>query len=198
MKVHMSPALRIATLLSLCIALTGCMSFNPRSLREMESALRASNPDMEFTSTTKFGVGALTMDLVDFMFVHDRHIDVSKISRADVGIYELKHPLNIENFTLPQRDDRSCPQREVILRVIEDDEHVEMAVCIRRDKIVGFAMFVLEPEEIVVINARGDIEALVTSMLRDNVSRKSRRDAERASANAVPNASLPPTALVAR
>ena len=197
MKVYTRPALRIAALLALCVALTGCMSFNPRSLREMESALRASNPDLEFTSTTKFGVGPLTMDLVDFVFVHDRHIDVSKISRADVGIYELKHPLNIENFKLPQHDDRGCPQREVILRVIEDDEQLEMAVCIRRDRIVGFAMFVLEPQEILVINARGDIQALVSSVLRDNVGRKARRDAERSAAH-VHDASLSPNALVAR
>ena len=106
-----------ATLLALAVVLSGCMSFNPRSLRQMESALRASNPDMEFKSAMKFGVGPLTMDLVDFVFVHDGSIDVSKISRADIGIYELERPLASLDFNVPRGTDRSCPQREVILRV---------------------------------------------------------------------------------
>jgi hypothetical protein len=148
------------------------MSFNPKSLRQMESSLRDSNPDMEFVSTMKFGFGALTMDLVDFAFVHDRHFDVSKISRADVGIYELKHPLNVDGFTVPQGD--YCPQREVIVRVMEEHLHVEIAVCMRNDKLTGLAVFVLEPTEIVIVNARGNVQALVTAMFRDNVNRKSR------------------------
>jgi hypothetical protein len=173
-------------LLALCVALTGCMSFNPRSLRQMESALRASNPDMEFSSTTKFGVGPLTMDLVDFVFVHDRHIDVSKISRADVGIYELKRPLASLDFKLPQGTDRSCPRREVVLRVTEDDERVEMAVCIRGDEVTGFAMFMVERDEVVVMNIRGDIQALVSAAIRENVNRESRRERTAADAGPVP------------
>ena len=43
----------IATLLALSAALGGCMSFNPRSLRQMEHALQESNPDMEFRSTMR-------------------------------------------------------------------------------------------------------------------------------------------------
>ncbi len=157
------------TLLALVASLTGCMSFNPKSLRQMESALRESNPDMEFASTTKFGLGALTMDFVDFAFVHDRSFDVSKISRADIGVYELKQPLNVEGFNVPQSAD--CPQREVIVRVREETEHVEIAICIRDEKITGLAMFVLDAKEIVVINARGDLEAMITAMLRDNINR---------------------------
>lgn len=176
MKTNLTFALRSATLLALCVVLTGCMSFNPRSLRQMESALRDSNPDMEFESTTKFGVGPLTMDLVDFIFVHDRNIDISKISRADVGIYELKRPLDFVDFKVPQGTDRNCPLREVIIRVTEEDERMEMAVCIRDDKITGFAMFVLEEDELVVMNIRGDIQGLVSAAIRDNVNRESRRE----------------------
>lgn len=179
-------AFNAAGLLVLCALLSGCMSFNPRSLRQMESALRASNPGMEFESTLKFGVGPLTMDLVDFVFVHDRSIDVSKISRADIGIYELKRPLDFVDFKVPNGTDRNCPQREVILRVMEDDERVEMAVCIRDEKITGFSMFVLEPTEVVVMNVRGDMQALVSSVVRDNVNRKSRRERAAADTNSAP------------
>jgi hypothetical protein len=167
------------TMFAACLLLTGCMSFNPRSLRQMENALHDSNPGMEFESTTKFGVGPMTMNLVDFIFVHDRDFDVSKISRADVGVYELKRPLNVDGFAVPKGNDRTCPRSEVIIRVVEEDEHVEIAVCIRNEKIVGLAMFVLNPMEIVVINARGDIDALVGSMVRNNANRKPRRVAEK-------------------
>lgn len=158
---------RIAALLAAALLLNGCMSFNPRSLRQMESALRDSNPDLDFESTMKFGVGPLTMDLVDFAFVHNSSIDISKISRADIGIYEVKGDFDLATFRMPQaRHDRNCPQRDVILRVREDDEQVEMAVCSRNGKLTGFTIFVLEREELVVINTRGDIPALVSSAIR--------------------------------
>lgn len=158
---------RFIALLIALLLLNGCMSFNPRSLRQMESALRDSNPDLDFESTMKFGVGPLTMDLVDFVFVHDNRIDVSKISRADVGIYEVKGDFDFTRFRMPHsRQDRHCEQRDVILRVREDDEQVEMAVCSRNGKLTGFTIFVLEREELVVINTRGDIPALVSSAIR--------------------------------
>lgn len=158
---------RLFALLITVALLAGCMSFNPRSLRQMESALRDSNPDLDFESTMTFGVGALTMDMVDFVFVHDGSIDVSKISRADIGVYEVKGGFDAATFRMPHgRHDRNCPQRDVVLRVREDDQHVEMAVCSRNGKLTGFTIFVLEPDEIVVINTRGDIPALVSSAIR--------------------------------
>jgi hypothetical protein len=163
---------RSAMIVALCALLGGCFSFNPGSLRRMEDALEESNPNLEIESTMKFGVGALTMDFVDFAFVHDSNIDLSKISRADIGIYELKHALAADEFVMPQGGDRNCPQREVIMRVNDDDEHVEFAVCIRKDKIVGFALFSLDKDELVVMSTRGDFEALISSAIRQNVKRK--------------------------
>ena len=164
--------LNSAAIVALSALLSGCFSLNPRSLREMETALVESNPNIEIESTMRFGVGALTMDMVDFAFVHDSTIDVSKIKRADIGIYELKQALSYDDFTMPQLDDRSCPQREVIIRVHDDTEHVEIAVCFRNEKITGLAMFILDQKELVVINCRGDLEALVSAAVRDNMNRK--------------------------
>lgn len=148
------------------LALGGCMSFNPRSLRQMESELRDSNPELEFEATMKFGVGPLTMDLIDFAFVHDEHIDLSKISRADIGIYEVKGGFEHADFRVPPGNARNCPQRDVILRVTEEHERVEIAVCSRSGKLTGFTLFVLDRQEIVVINTRGDIKGLVSSAIR--------------------------------
>jgi hypothetical protein len=172
-----SSVAKLSLLLALPVfLLSGCMSFNPKSLRTMEAALLESNPDMVIESTMKIGVGALTMDLVDFIFVHDRSIDVSKISRADVGIYELNSTLDVSRFRMPQADpgDRNCPQREVIVRIMEEDEHVEVAVCIRNEKITGMAVFVLEPKEIIVVNARGDFEGLVNSIVKGSMKKRRR------------------------
>jgi hypothetical protein len=154
---------------------TGCMSFNPRSVRSLEAALIESNPNLDIESSTKFGIGALTMDFVDFAFVHDRSVDLSKISRADIAIYELRTPLAFNDFTMPQEvtADRACPRREVIMRVREEDEYMQLVVCIRNDKVTGLAMFMLEPREIVVVNARGNFEAIVSSMVKANVKKRS-------------------------
>ncbi len=164
--------LNSAAIVALCALLGGCFSFNPRSLRQMESALIESNPDIEFESTMKFGLGALTMDLVDLAFVPDNEFDLSKMGRTDVGVYELKHAVAYADFTMPQVGGRDCPQREVIVRIHEDDEHTEIAVCIRNEKITAFSIFTLDEKELVIVNCHGDFEAMVTSMVRGSVNRK--------------------------
>jgi hypothetical protein len=58
------------------------------------------------------------------------------------------------------------------VRTHEDGEHTEIAVCIRDEKITGFAIFTLNATELVIVNCRGDFEALVSSMVRDSVNRK--------------------------
>lgn len=175
----------IALLAVPMVFLTGCMSFNPKSLRQMETALQASNPDLRIESSMKFGFGPLTMDLVDFAFVHDGSIDVSKISRAEIGIYELGGTMVVNDFTMPQdfTADRSCQERQVIVRVMEDDEHMQVVACIRDEKVIGLAVFVLEPTEIVVINARGDFEGLINAMVRSSMNKKSSYSASSAAAS---------------
>jgi hypothetical protein len=172
MTSHRGTFASLTALLTLSLALNGCMSFNPRSVRQVEAALLESNPELELDSEMKLGIGALTMDLVDFVFVHQAEIDLSKLSHVDVGVYAVKSGRSaMENLKVPQNLGRSCPQREVIIRVNEDDEHVEVAVCIRNDKIVGLSMFTLESDELVIVHLRGDLEAFVSSMVRDNVNR---------------------------
>jgi hypothetical protein len=172
-----NPAHRFSVVMALpVLLLSGCMSFNPRSLRTMEAALLESNPDLAIESSMKFGIGALTLDFIDFAFVHDPGIDLSRISRADIGIYELQSTLVFKEFTMPQyvTSDRNCPRQDVIVRVWEDDEYMQVVACIRNDKVTGLAVFVLEPREIVVINARGDFEALIASLVKSSVNKKAR------------------------
>lgn len=156
------------------LLLGGCMSFNPQSMRAVDTALAESNPDIEIASSFKLGVGFLTMDFIDFAFVHDRRIDISKISKAEIGVYELASALSVEDFVVPAAlvDDRRCPRQEVIVRVRDDDEYVQVVACIKGEKVTGLAIFVLEPKEIVVINARGDLEALISKLIQDNINKK--------------------------
>src|SRR5690606_4339172 len=101
MNAHRIP---VALALSLAgvFALSSCMSFNPRSVRDVEQALLDSNPELRFASSTTFGVGALTLDLVDFAFVHDEGFDLSRISRVDLGLYELEDGFDMAALKLPE------------------------------------------------------------------------------------------------
>lgn len=170
---------RVRTALALAFAagsllvLSSCMSFNPRSVRDVEHALLESNPQLQFASSTTFGLGALTLDLIDFAFVHDDAFDLSRISRVDVGLYELHEGFDIASLKLPEHlpQTRGCTQREVIVRVREADEQVQVTACINRERITRLEILVLEPREIVIFNARGDFEALVASLVRSNMKR---------------------------
>lgn len=181
MSVHRIP---VALALSLAgvFALSSCMSFNPRSVRDVEQALLDSNPELRFASSTTFGVGALTLDLVDFAFVHDEGFDLSRISRVDLGLYELEDGFDMAALKLPEYlpQSRGCAQREVIVRVREADEQVLVTACINKEKITRLEILVLEPREIVIFNARGDFEALVASLVRSNMKRTANREADQA------------------
>ncbi len=179
------------------VFLAGCMSFNPRSLSLMEAALKASNPQLTIESSTTFGLGALTLDLIDFAFVHDRSIDVSSISKIEVATYELKGELALEDFKVPQAavSDARCQRREVIVRTREADEQSQIAVCLRNEEVVGLEIFTVEPDEITVVNARGDFAKLVQSLVTANT--RMPRDKENNKRNQV-SASAPVTgAMVA-
>lgn len=169
--------LRKPITLVLCVAgafaLSSCMSINPRSVRDVEHALLESNPQLQFVSSTTFGLGALTLDLIDFAFVHDDAFDLSRISRVEVGLYELHEGFDIASLKLPEHlpQTRGCDQREVIVRVREADEQVQVTACINKERITRLEILVLEPREIVIFNARGDFEALVASLVRSNMKR---------------------------
>src|SRR5690606_9309051 len=114
---YFKPGVLIPMCLTCLTCIGGCVSFNPQSLRMVETSLLQSNPDLDISSSSTFGLGALTIDFIDFAFVHNRNIDVSKISRADIGVYELRAAVDIEKFVMPETiaGGRHCPRQEVIL-----------------------------------------------------------------------------------
>lgn len=172
----------VAVLAAGALLLGGCMSFNPRSIRGMEQALLESNPELTFESSTTFGLGALTLDLVDFAFVHDDAFDISRISRVDFGVYELHDSFDIATVIIPENlpQTRGCAQREIIMRVREADEQVQVVACINKERVTRLEILVLEPREIVIVNARGDFEALISSLVRSNMKRSTSAEADQA------------------
>jgi hypothetical protein len=148
--------------------LTSCVSFHPASQTNMEATLQQSNPSLAFRSSMKFGLGALTLDFVDFALVHEQSMDLSKIGRAEIGIYELSSSVNPAEFKLPATvaNEKRCPQRDVIMRMREDDELVQVVACIRNTKVVGLEIFALEPKELAVISIDGDFEAFLRSVVK--------------------------------
>lgn len=154
--------------ISLCFAcLGGCFSMNPDSMEHMETALRENNPNLEIESRTTVGVGALILDLIDFVYVEDEELDISKITRAEVGIFELSKAISFEEFKIPTDafdTAGKCPQWDEVVRVRENDEQILILACVEEETISAISVFVLEPQEIIVVNARGNLDAFITSM----------------------------------
>jgi hypothetical protein len=149
------------------------MSFNPKSVRNVKNELVESNPDISIESGFSFGVGALTIDFVDFAFVHDESLDLSKISRAEVGVYEINLNKDIDSVEMPKATltMKNCPEEQVVIRVREPNERVQVSACIKKNKVTGLSVFVLEPSELVVVNARGDFEALLSKLVKSSKQR---------------------------
>lgn len=115
-------------------------------------------------------MGPLTIDLIDFALVHERGLDVSKISRAEVGIYELSSSLQLSEFKVPGHSlsNRRCDQNQIIIKVKEPESHVFISACIEADSVAGLSVLVVEPENIIVVNVRGDFDAMIESLVQES------------------------------
>lgn len=156
------------------LLLNGCMSFSPKSVRNIKNDLVQNNPEITIESGFSFGIGALTIDFVDFAFIHDDALDLSKISKADIGVYEISLKMDFDSITLPDTSlsMKNCKQEQIIIKISEPSERVQVSACIKNEKVTGLSVFVLEPGELVVLNARGNFEGLISSLVKSSKSRE--------------------------
>ena len=164
-------------LLSILIIIftTGCLTFNSRSARPVAAALKKQYPDIRLEEEFSITAGAWIMGMVSMLAFDESDIDLSRIKRAEVGIYNISNLDSLKNFNFPAglMKNRDCPELETVVKIRGEDEFTNVMICIKHDRITSIFIVAIETRELVVVNAVGNYNAIIQAVLK-SVDRKKR------------------------
>ena len=145
---------------------TGCMSFSDRAMRPVRNSISQQMPEIRLEKEMAVAVGGGMFDFLDIITMNEA--DLSEVDHLQVAVYQV-YPRGAEaNFTddifqesLMAKDASLTWER--IIRVREDGEHVWVFVGMDLDRqmLEAVSVFVVESEELVLMNMDGDLNALL-------------------------------------
>ncbi|NKB32306.1 MAG: DUF4252 domain-containing protein [Pseudomonadales bacterium] len=148
------------------ILLTGCMSFTDRSFRPVRDSLTAQMPELILKKEVGIAMGGGMFDFLDVITFNEA--DLSEIDHLQVAVYTI-HPRggNVDFSddvfleSLTAKDASLTWDR--IVKVKEDHEQVWVYVGmdIENNSLDAMSVFVLEHDELVLINMDGDFNDMI-------------------------------------
>ena len=157
-----------------CIALlmlSNCMSFTDRPLRQVRDSIAQQMPEIYLEKEVGIAMGGGIFDFLDVVTLNEA--DLPDVDHLQVAVYQI-HPRGSNvNFTddtfaesLRAKNDSLLWER--IVKVKEEGEQVWVYVGLNidRNSLEAVSVFVLERDELVLINMDGDF----TDMLEYAVS----------------------------
>ena len=150
---------------ALCL-LTSCMSFSDKPLRPVRNSIDQQLPEISLEKEFGISIGGGMFDFLDVITFNEA--DISEIDHIQVGVYKI-HPRggNVE-FTdavfaealLAKEGNLSWDR---IVKVREDNEQVWVYVGmdLERSSLEAISVFVLEQDELVLINMDGDFDEML-------------------------------------
>lgn len=148
---------------------SGCISFSAKSAGPVTAALEKQYPEVKISREFAFTAGAWVIGLVDkFAFDDDEGFDISRIRRAEIGVYKIRNLPSLDGFEFPTRfiKSRDCPIKETIIKIREDDEYVLVLLCMEEDRLNSIYVVSIERRELVVVKAEGDYNSIIETVLK--------------------------------
>ncbi len=145
---------------------TGCMSFSDRAMRPVRNSISQQMPEIRLEKEMAIALGGGMFDFLDIITLNEA--DLSEVDHLQVAVYQVYPRGDNANFTddifqesLLAKDSTLTWER--IVRVREDGEHVWVFVGMDLDKqsLEAVSVFVVESEELVLINMDGDLNELL-------------------------------------
>lgn len=159
-----------------CLSLAACVSFNDDHFDSVEGSLRGQMPDISLKKEMAIGLGSGLFDLLEI--VDSSEADISEVSHVRVAVYQVTPRRGHTEFSDAVFDQALRSQGtelswERIVRVREETEQVWIFAGLneRRQMLEALTVFVLEENELVLINLNGDLGELIDYAL---ASRKRR------------------------
>ena len=145
---------------------TGCMSFSDRSMRPVRNSISQQMPEIRLEKEMAVALGGGMFDFLDIITLNEA--DLSEVDHLQVAVYQVYPHGDDANFTddifhqsLMAKDASLTWER--IVRVRDGGEHVWVFVGmdIERQALEAVSVFVVESEELVLINMDGDLNELL-------------------------------------
>lgn len=161
---------------------TACMSFSDRSFRSTRNALTAQMPDIKLEKEFAVSVGSGMLNFINVLTLDEANI--SDLDHVQVGVYNVYAGGREINFndidfseTLRSRGEHLA--WETIVKVRDEGEQVWVIVGmdLERDTLDAVSVFVLEENELVMINVDGDLNRMIEFALQPASDHRHERDA---------------------
>ena len=150
---------------ALCL-LTSCMSFSDRPLRPIRNSIDQQLPEISLEKEIAISIGGGIFDFLDVITLNEA--DISEIDHIQVAVYQI-HPRggNVE-FTdaifakaLLAKDASLTWDRIVRVRGQGEQVWVYVGMDLQRNSLDAVSVFVLEQDELVLINIDGDLDEML-------------------------------------
>lgn len=169
--------MRYLSILTFALLTTGCMSFNDDHFDDVEASLRAQMPDIHLEKEMAIGFGAGIFDLIDLADTSPANL--SEIDHLRVAVYQItptrgRTTFSDSVFDRALREQGADLEWERIVRVRDDGEQVWVFAGLntRQQVLEAISVFVLEQDELVMMNLDGDLSELIDYALATGNDRR--------------------------
>lgn len=163
--------------LAMILLTTGCMSFNDDHFDGVEASLRAQMPDIHLEKEMAIGFGSGIFDLVDLADTSPANL--SEIDHLRIAVYQVtalrgQKVFADAVFDRALREQGADLEWERIVRVRDDDEQVWVFAGLntRQQILEAISVFVLDQNELVMMNLDGDLSELIDYALATGNDRR--------------------------
>lgn len=160
---------RSRTLLMLSLVsllLTACMSFSDRSLRPVRNSIQEQMPEIRLEKEMAIALRSGMFDFLDLISQQDA--DLSEVEHLQVAVYEViprggERNFSDEVFQRSLQEKDASLHWERIVKVREEGEQVWVFVGmnLEAETLEAVSVFVVERDELVLINVDGDMHELL-------------------------------------
>lgn len=160
---------RYRTALSLALAsimLTACMSFSDRPLRPVRNSIQEQMPEIRLEKEMAIALRSGMFDFLDL--ISQEEANLSEVEHLQVAVYEvipkgMDRNFSDEVFQRSLQEKDASLQWERIVKIREDGEQVWVFVGmnLEAETLEAVSVFVVEQDELVLINVDGDMHELL-------------------------------------
>ncbi len=168
---------RVSLIVLPMLLMTSCMSFSDRPMRPVRNALLEQMPQITLEKEVAINLGGGLFNVLDAVTFNDANL--SEIDNVEVVVYSPKGDLeavdfNGLSFKEALLDKNADLQWERIVRVRDEGEQVWVfaGMNIKKNALEAISVFVIEANEIVLVNVNGDMNKMMEYALAQSHDRR--------------------------
>lgn len=162
--------------------LAACMSFSDRPFRSTRDSIQEQVPDISLEKEFAISLGNSMFSFLDVVSLNEA--DISELDHVQVAVYSVESggreiDFNDIDFSDTLRGRDKNLHWETIVKVRDEGEQVWVLVGmdLSRNSLDAVSVFVLENNELVMINVGGDFDRMIEFALQPASASRRERDA---------------------